>query len=239
MEWLWNGPCQWHIPSMLVDLPDDWRTALGPELEGESWRELMRFVDEERRRSQVFPREAEVFAAFNLTPLSSVKVVLLGQDPYHDDGQAHGLCFSVRPPTKPPPSLRNIFKELESDVGVVVPGPGHGDLSAWARQGVLLLNTVLTVRAHEPGSHTNRGWERLTDAAVVAINARATPAVFCLWGAHAKKKRALIDESRHIVVEGAHPSPLSATSGFFGSKPFSAINQALLAKGVIPVEWGF
>jgi uracil-DNA glycosylase len=222
---------------MHLELPDDWRLALAPVLDSEGFRELGRFVDEERRRSQVFPPEQDVFAAFALTPLSSVKVVILGQDPYHDDGQAHGLCFSVKPPTKPPPSLRNIFKELESDVGIVP--PGNGDLTAWSRQGVLLLNTVLTVRAHEPASHTGRGWEKLTDAAVSAVSARAQPAVFCLWGAHAKKKRALIDETRHVVVEGAHPSPLSASSGFFGSKPFSAINQALTDKGVAPVSWNF
>jgi uracil-DNA glycosylase len=156
------------------------------------------------------------------------------EDPYHDVGQAHGLCFSVKPPTKPPPSLKNIFKELETDLGL--PPSAHGDLTAWAERGVLLLNTVLTVEAHKPASHAGHGWERFTDAIIRALNARATPVVFCLWGNHAKKKAALIDGDRHGIVEGAHPSPLSQKK-FFGSKPFSAINKALAARGQQPMDW--
>jgi uracil-DNA glycosylase len=219
---------------MRVDLPDDWQQALAPTLKGEGFAILSRFVDEERRRAEVYPPEDDVFAALRLTPLSSTKVVLLGQDPYHDKGQAHGLCFSVKPPTKAPPSLKNIYKEREADLGLSP--PPSGDLTPWATQGVLLLNTVLTVRAHEPASHKGKGWEQLTDAVIAAVNARATPAVFCLWGAHAQKKRPLIDETRHAVVAGAHPSPLSA-SKFFGGRPFSAIDAALAARGQAPVDW--
>lgn len=220
---------------MRTDLPDDWREALAPALAADSFKALAQFVDEERRRATVYPPEDEVFAALALTPLSAVKVVLIGQDPYHDTNQAHGLCFSVKPPTKPPPSLKNIYKELATDVGITVPST-TGDLTPWARRGVLLLNTVLTVRAHEPASHKARGWEQFTDAAIRAVSERDTPAVFCLWGAHAKKKRPLINEKIHAVVEGAHPSPLSATK-FFGSRPFSAINEALVARGQQPVDW--
>ncbi len=220
---------------MRIDLPDDWREALAPALAADSFKTLEQFVDDERRRATVYPPEDDVFAAFALTPLSSVKVVLLGQDPYHDSHQAHGLCFSVKSPTKPPPSLKNIYKEMFTDLGIAVPAT-TGDLTWWAQRGVLLLNTVLTVRAHEPASHKARGWEAFTDAAITAVSARETPAVFCLWGAHAKKKRALVDEKVHAVVEGAHPSPLSATKFFF-SKPFSAINEALVARGQQPVDW--
>lgn len=219
---------------MRVDLPDDWLQALAPVLKSEGFLALSRFVDEERRRAEVYPPEDDVFAALRLTPLSSTKVVLLGQDPYHDKGQAHGLCFSVKPPTKPPPSLKNIYKEREADTGLTP--PSTGDLTPWAKQGVLLLNTVLTVRAHEPASHKGKGWEQLTDAVIAAVNARATPAVFCLWGAHAHKKRGLVDETRHAVVTGAHPSPLSA-SRFLGSRPFTGINTALVARGQPPVDW--
>jgi uracil-DNA glycosylase len=219
---------------MRVDIPDDWQQALGPVLKSEAFAALSRFVDEERRRAEVYPPEDDVFAAFRLTPLSSTKVVLLGQDPYHDRGQAHGLCFSVKPPMKAPPSLKNVFKEREADLGLEP--PATGDLTSWATQGVLLLNTVLTVRAHEPASHKGKGWEQLTDAVISVVGARATPAVFCLWGAHAQKKKGLVDEARHAVVTGAHPSPLSATK-FFGSRPFSTINAALVARGQAPIDW--
>jgi uracil-DNA glycosylase len=220
--------------ALITGWPDDWKTALGPVITDGAFAELSAFVAAERGRGEVFPPEADVLNAFALTPLSAVKVVLVGQDPYHDHGQAHGLCFSVLPPTKPPPSLRNIFKELQSDLDV--PLPSTGDLTPWAERGVLLLNTVLTVRAHEAGSHAGRGWERVTDAAIAAVNARAQPAVFCLWGNHAKKKAALVDTTRHAVVEGAHPSPLSQKR-FLGSKPFSAVNAALVAQGHAPIDW--
>jgi len=208
--------------------------VLGPELEKGYFRSLSRFLVEERARRRVFPPEAEVFEAFRLTPYPEVKVLLLGQDPYHDDGQAHGLCFSVKPPTPPPPSLRNVFRELRDDLGI--PIPRHGDLTAWARQGVLLLNAVLTVAAHEPGSHRGRGWETFTDAVIGAVNASPSPVVFCLWGAWARKKASLVDTRRHVVIEAAHPSPLSAKK-FLGSRPFSRIDRALAAAGRPPIDW--
>jgi uracil-DNA glycosylase len=175
-----------------------------------------------------------VFNALATTPYENVRVLLLGQDPYHDDGQAHGLCFSVKPPTKPPPSLKNIYKELADDVGFTA--PAHGDLTQWAQRGVLLLNAVLTVVAHEPNSHKDKGWETFTDAVIKAVNAKATPVVFCLWGNYAKKKAVLVDKSKHVVIEGAHPSPLSVKK-FMGSKPFSQINSALTARGQKPIDW--
>ncbi|MBM3963376.1 MAG: uracil-DNA glycosylase [Deltaproteobacteria bacterium] len=221
---------------MTIDLPDDWRAALAPALKSEGFAALVRFVDDERARGPVFPAEGDVWRAFALTPLSAVKVVLVGQDPYHGDGQAHGLCFSVRPGTKKPPSLKNVFAELKRDLDVYE--PAEGDLTGWARRGVLLLNTVLTVRAHEAHSHKGRGWEELTDAALRAVSARERPAVFCLWGNHAQKKAALVDARRHGVVLGAHPSPLSVAK-FRGSRPFSAINRALQERGVDPLDWRF
>jgi uracil-DNA glycosylase len=216
-------------------LPAGWRRVLAPEI-GEPWfAELATWVAEERRRHSVFPPEAEVFHALEATPYEDVRVVILGQDPYHDEGQAHGLCFSVRRGVKPPPSLANIYKELAADVGV--PRPKHGCLEGWARQGVLLLNTVLTVRAHEPGSHKDRGWERFSSAVLRKVNERHTPIVFVLWGAHAQKKAELVDTSRHTVLKAAHPSPLSAKNGFFGSRPFSRINEALRDAGCPPIDW--
>jgi uracil-DNA glycosylase len=220
---------------MPVRLPPSWHTVLGDELRAPYFRRLLEFVAVERRRHTVFPPEADVFNAFRLTPLDAVKVVILGQDPYHDDGQAHGLAFSVRPGVRPPPSLANIFKELTSDVGCHKPAAGC--LEPWARRGGLLLNAVLTVRAHEPNSHRGQGWERFTDAAVAAVGGRVAPAVFLLWGAPAQKKQALIDESRHMVLAAPHPSPLSARRGFFGSRPFSKANAALAAAGVEPIDW--
>jgi uracil-DNA glycosylase len=182
----------------------------------------------------VFPPEDEVFAALAATAYDDVKVLVVGQDPYHDDNQAHGMCFSVRPGVKVPPSLRNIYKELGTDLGLTVPDNGY--LMPWAEQGVLLLNTVLTVRAHEAASHKNQGWEKFTDAVIKSVNDRDKPVVFVLWGAHARKKAALIDASRHVIVEGAHPSPLSAKK-FFGSKPFSQINTALEEMGHEKIDW--
>lgn len=217
------------------ELPPSWRPVLGEELQKPYFRELARFVAAEREAHQVFPPEEEVFAAFEATPHDDVKVLLLGQDPYHDDGQAHGLCFSVRPGVRPPPSLVNIFKELESDLGI--PRPKSGSLLPWAKQGVLLLNTVLTVRAHEPASHKGKGWETFTDEVIRKVGHREGPTVFVLWGAHAHKKEKLIDRERHTVIKGVHPSPLSAKAGFFGSKPFSAVNAALHAAGIPPIDW--
>jgi uracil-DNA glycosylase len=215
-------------------IPASWAPVLAAETEQPYFADLGAFLKTERAEQQVFPPEEEVFSALAATPYEDVKVVLLGQDPYHDDGQAHGMCFSVRPGVKVPPSLRNMYKEMESDLGIAP--VKHGYLQAWADQGVLLLNTVLTVRAHEPASHKDQGWEKFTDAVIKAVNARETPAVFVLWGAHAKKKVKLIDSSRHAIVQGAHPSPLSAKL-FFGSKPFSAVNAALEGFGQEPVDW--
>ncbi len=219
----------------MKELPASWRRVLGDET-GEAYFEKLRaFLDEERRQHTVFPPEDEVFTALELTPYDDVRVVILGQDPYHDDNQAHGLAFSVRPGVMPPPSLANIFKELGTDVGCA--RPKTGSLVPWARQGVLLLNAVLTVRAHEPNSHKNRGWERFTDAVIRKVSERETPTVFVLWGGFAKKKLGLIDESRHGVIISAHPSPLSARSGFFKSRPFSKINELLKEAGRPEIDW--
>ncbi len=215
-------------------LPDSWLAAVGSELTKPYYENLITFVDAERATKTVFPPEHEVFRALELVSFDAVRVLILGQDPYHDDGQAHGLCFSVKPPTKPPPSLRNIFKELHSDLGI--PPPDHGDLTAWALRGVLLLNTVLTVEAHKAASHAGKGWETFTDAIITALNLRPDPVVFCLWGGHARKKVVLIDQQRHAVIQGAHPSPLSQKK-FLGSRPFSAINAALTAQNRLPLDW--
>ena len=216
------------------NLPPDWRSALAAEFEKPYWDELQSFVAEERKTQQVFPPAAEVFSAFELAPYTSVRLVILGQDPYHDDGQAHGLCFSVKPGVSAPPSLGNMFKELKADLGCKVPNNGY--LVPWAKQGVLMINAVLTVRAHTPNSHKDHGWETFTDAVIRAVSDRPDPAVFLLWGKYAQKKKKLIDAKRHTVIEGAHPSPLSAKL-FFGSKPFSKVNDALTALGKAPIDW--
>jgi uracil-DNA glycosylase len=210
---------------MQVDLPDCWRRELAHALAAPSFEALSAFVDGERRAHVVYPPEELTFRAFRATPFTKVRVVLLGQDPYHGPGQAQGLCFSVPRGLPLPPSLRNIFRELAQDLAISV--PDHGDLSAWAERGVLLLNTVLTVRAGEAGSHHKHGWEQLTDAAIRALDARARPVVFALWGKPAEQKRKLVDERRHRVVTAAHPSPLSAHRGFLGARPFTAIAQGL------------
>lgn len=208
---------------------------LRTELAQPYWPELQRFVAAERAEHPVYPAHDEVFAALHLTPFAAVKVVILGQDPYHGPGQAHGLCFSVRPGVPAPPSLQNIFKELRTDVGI--DAPGHGCLDAWAAQGVLLLNTTLTVRARQAASHQGKGWETFTDAVIRAVNDKPERVVFILWGASARKKKAFIDTSRHTVIESAHPSPLSAHNGFFASRPFSRANAALAEADRSPVDW--
>jgi uracil-DNA glycosylase len=212
-----------------------WRPILLEETRKPYFKDLLRFVAEQRQQATVFPPDAEVFAALHLTPIEQVKVLILGQDPYHDDGQAHGLCFSVRPGIAIPPSLLNIFKELRSDLGCKMPNNGY--LTHWAEQGVLLLNTVLTVQAHLANSHQGKGWETFTDTVIAAVNAKTEPVVFVLWGANARKKLALIDTSRHAVIESPHPSPLSAHRGFFGSRPFSKINAALRKAGEAEIDW--
>jgi len=213
----------------------DWNPVLRGELAKPYWAQLQAFVAAERDQHPVYPRHEDVFAALHLTPLSGTKVVILGQDPYHGPGQAHGLAFSVQPGVPAPPSLRNIFKELRADLGIEP--PRDGCLEPWARQGVLLLNTTLTVRGGAAASHQGRGWEVFTDEAIRAVAAKPERVVFILWGAAARRKRALVDPDRHVVLESAHPSPLSATNGFFGSRPFSRANAALLEVGRQAVDW--
>ena len=213
----------------------DWNPILRGELATEYWQELQAFVRDERSRATVYPPHDEVFAALHLTPYAATRVLILGQDPYHGPGQAHGLCFSVRRGVRVPPSLANIHRELHDDVGV--PIPDHGNLEAWARQGVLLLNATLTVRAGQAGSHQGKGWERFTDEVIAAVNAKPEHVVFILWGSYARKKQALVDRDRHTIIESPHPSPLSAHNGFFGSKPFSRANAALVAHGQDPIDW--
>jgi uracil-DNA glycosylase len=215
-------------------IPPSWRPARAAEVEQPNFAELRRFLEEERRTQTVFPPEDEVFSQLELTPYDRVKVLILGQDPYHGPKQAHGLAFSVSAGIRPPPSLVNIFKELHDDQGCAI--PKHGYLARWAEQGVLLLNAVLTVRRREPNSHKNRGWERFTDAIIRSVNERENRVVFVLWGAYAGKKAELID-GRHLVLRSAHPSPYSADRGFFGSKPFSQINAALTKSGQDPIDW--
>ena len=212
-----------------------WRPVLLSETEKPYWKPLQQFVRDERKKYTVFPPDKEVFAALHLTPYEKVSVLILGQDPYHDDGQAHGLCFSVRPEVAVPPSLQNIYKELRDDLGCTI--PNNGCLTPWAEQGVLLLNAVLTVRAHQANSHQGKGWENFTDAIIRAVNDKPDRVVFVLWGAYARKKAPLIDTQRHVIIQSAHPSPLSASNGFFGSRPFSKINAALAAAGKPDIDW--
>src|SRR5262245_25246258 len=215
-------------------LPKDWRSILSAEFDKPYFKELREFVEGERAKHTIFPPEEDVFSAFRATPFDKVKVLLLGQDPYHGEGQAHGMCFSVRPGVRPPPSLVNMFRELHTDIGCKV--PNHGCLETWAERGVMLLNAVLTVRAHEPNSHKDRGWEKFTDAVIKALNDRKKPVVFALWGAYAQKKAKLVTNEQHRVQKAAHPSPLSAAK-FLGSKPYSAINAALAEVGQTPIDW--
>ena len=212
-----------------------WRPVLIAETEKPYWKPLQQFVKEERKKHTVFPPDKEVFAALHLTPLEKVSVLILGQDPYHEVGQAHGLCFSVRPDVAIPPSLQNIYTELHDDLGCTI--PNNGCLTPWAEQGVLLLNAVLTVRAHQANSHQGKGWENFTDAIIRAVNDKPERVVFVLWGAYARKKAPLINTARHVIIQSAHPSPLSAANGFFGSRPFSKINAALREAGRPEIDW--
>jgi uracil-DNA glycosylase len=220
---------------MRESLPGDWSAVLRDVLESSSFKELERFVEGERRRHTIYPSEADLFSAFRLAPYERVRVLVLGQDPYHGAGQAHGLAFSVQPGVTPPPSLVNIFKELESDLGI--PRSSHGCLVRWAEQGVLLLNAVLTVREAQPNSHAGCGWEQFTDAVIQKVSAKQEHVVFLLWGLYARKKVKLIDTQRHTIIESPHPSPLAAANGFFGSHPFSRINEALMLHGQEPIDW--
>ena len=228
-------PVEEVIVALPPEFPISWAAPLTAEFGQPYFAKLQEFVTAERQSSQIFPAEADVFNAFRFAPLDEVKVVLLGQDPYPTPGHAHGLCFSVRPGVAIPASLRNIYQERQSDLGI--PPAKHGYLASWATQGILMLNAVLTVRSGTPNSHANKGWEKFTDATLKAANAKTTPVVFVLWGGYAQKKRPLIDESRHSVIASVHPSPLSANAGFFGSKPFSKINALLTDKGLSPIDW--
>jgi len=212
----------------------DWNPLLRAEFEKPYWKDLQAFVDDERRNHTVYPSREHVFAALHHTPYADTRVVILGQDPYHGPRQAHGLCFSVQRDVATPPSLVNVFKELNADLGI--PVPSHGNLEAWARRGVLLLNTTLTVRAGQAASHQGKGWETFTDEVIRVVNDKPF-VVFVLWGAHARRKKSLIDVDRHAVIESAHPSPLSAHNGFLGSRPFSRINDALRAAGLPDIDW--
>lgn len=218
-----------------VKIEESWKEKLKEEFEQEYFKQLSDFVREEYKRTTVYPHPKNVFRAFDETPFKQVKVVILGQDPYHGEGQANGLCFAVNPGVRPPPSLQNIFKELEADLGH--PVDRDPDLSRWAKQGVLLLNATLTVNAKTPGSHQGRGWEQFTDAAIKKLNDERENLVFILWGNYAKQKGAHIDRTKHLVIESAHPSPFSAHSGFFGSRPFSKTNAYLVSHGLQPVGW--
>jgi uracil-DNA glycosylase len=215
-------------------LEPSWLAVLGPEFDKPYMDALRAFLVAEKTAHRVFPPGPEMFAAFDHTPFDRVRVVILGQDPYHGPGQAHGLCFSVKRGVPKPPSLENILKELHDDVGC--PIPPHGDLTGWARQGVLLLNTVLTVRAHQANSHRDKGWETFTDRVITELVARREGLVFVLWGSAARQKIPMIDR-RHVVVDSAHPSPLSAHAGFFGSRPFSRIDAHLRSRGEPPIDW--
>lgn len=222
---------------MNVKIEESWKKALAAEWDKPYFEELIRFVKASYAAGPVFPRPSRIFAAFDACPFDSTNVVILGQDPYHGEGQAHGLCFSVPTGVEAPPSLLNIFKEMSSDLGVPLPPRPNTDLTYLAEQGVLLLNSTLTVEAHRAGSHQGRGWETFTDAAIAALNERRDGLVFILWGSYAIRKGAFIDRSRHLVLTSAHPSPLSAYRGFFGSRPFSRANEYLISKGKTPVRW--
>ena len=216
-------------------IENDWLAELESEFQKPYYKNLYEFVRTEYNTGQVFPPADDIFNAFHLTPLSKVKVVIIGQDPYHDVGQAHGLCFSVKPEVKIPPSLVNIYKELHDDLGCTIPNNGY--LVKWADQGILMLNTVLTVRAHQANSHRGKGWEEFTDAAIRALNKQDRPIVFILWGRPAKKKKKMLNNPKHLILKAAHPSPLSAHNGFFGSRPFSQTNKFLQENGIEPIDW--
>ena len=216
-------------------ISNDWAKYLKPEYGKPYYKELYLKINEEYRTHKIFPPAEDIFNAFHLTPLHNVKAVILGQDPYHNDGQAHGLCFSVKPSVDPPPSLVNIYQELHDDLGCYIPNNGY--LTKWAEQGVLMLNTVLTVRAHQANSHRGIGWEEFTDAAIRILNEQDRPIVFILWGRPAQMKEKMLNNPNHLILKAPHPSPLSAYRGFFGSKPFSKTNQFLEEHDIEPIDW--
>ncbi len=216
-------------------ISNDWLPAIRGEFHKDYYKKLHQTVMQEYQTRQIFPEADDLFNAFHLTPLKDVKVVIFGQDPYHNVGQAHGLCFSVKPGVEIPPSLVNIYKELQDDLGCYIPNNGY--LVKWAEQGVLLLNTVLTVRAHQANSHRGIGWEEFTDAAIRILNQQDRPIVFILWGRPAQMKRSMLNNPKHLILEAPHPSPLSSYRGFFGSKPFSKTNNFLAEHGIAPIDW--
>ncbi len=216
-------------------ITNDWAPALKPEYKKEYYKELYSFIGNEYATREIFPPADDIFNAFHLTPLSEVKCVIIGQDPYHNNGQAHGLSFSVKPGVDIPPSLVNIYQELHDDLGCYIPNNGY--LVKWAKQGVLMLNAVLTVRAHQANSHQGHGWEQFTDACMEILNKEDRPIVFILWGSYAQKKATMLNNPEHLILKSPHPSPLSAYRGFFGSRPFSKTNDFLLAHGVEPIDW--
>lgn len=219
----------------MAAIDNDWLESIKPEFQKTYYRELYDFVKKEYSETIIYPPSDEIFNAFHFTPLSKVKVLLLGQDPYHNVNQAHGLSFSVKPGQDIPPSLQNIYKELNDDLGCYIPNNGY--LKKWADQGVLLLNTVLTVRAHEANSHKGKGWEKFTDAVISAVNAQDRPIVYLLWGAPAQKKIPMLTNPKHLILKAPHPSPLSSYRGFFGCKHFSQCNDFLVKNGIEPIDW--
>lgn len=219
----------------MVNFENDWNELLQEELQKEYYLQLRQFLKAEYKSYRIYPDMFDIFNALKATSFSDTKVVIIGQDPYHGAGQAHGMCFSVKKGVMPPPSLKNIFKELMDDVGIAE--PPHGDLTCWAKQGVLLLNTVLTVREGQPNSHKDKGWEIFTDCVIKKLNLKQTPVVFLLWGANAKAKKALITNPKHVLLQAPHPSPLSAYNGFFGCRHFSKTNEVLIQNGLMPIEW--
>ncbi len=216
-------------------ITNDWLKAVDSEFHEKYYIDLYKFVKEEYSNYVVYPKSEDIFNAFHFTPLEELKVVIIGQDPYHNEGQAHGLCFSVKPEVDIPPSLVNIYKELNDDLSCTIPNNGY--LEKWAKQGVLMLNTVLTVRAHQANSHQGRGWEKFTDAVIQAVNEQDRPIVFILWGKPAQSKKVMLNNPRHLILEAPHPSPLSSYRGFFGSKPFSKTNNFLKENGLEQIDW--
>ena len=219
----------------MVTIGNEWDSIIGEEFSKPYYKKLREFLKDEYKSRKIYPNMYDIFNALKYTSYNDVKAVIIGQDPYHGEGQAHGLCFSVKKGVAPPPSLVNIFKELKSDLGIEV--ASHGELTYWAQNGVLLLNTVLTVREASPNSHKNLGWETFTDAVITALNKRSTPTVFILWGANAKAKASLLTNPNHKILTAAHPSPLSAYNGFFGCRHFSKTNEFLTENGISPIDW--
>lgn len=220
---------------MAVKIHPSWEKVLAPQFEQEYFKKLISYIRAEYKKEQVYPPGSQIFNAFELTPFDQVKVVIIGQDPYHGEGQAHGLSFSVPEGVKPPPSLMNIYKEIEADLGKEI--PKSGNLERWAKQGVLLLNATLTVRAKSPGSHQNQGWEQFTDAAIESLNEQRENLVYMLWGSYAQRKGEFIDRDQNLVLEAAHPSPFSAHNGFFGCRHFSKANKFLILNDTEPIDW--